>query len=80
MATIRHKTIPVTVFCRDAEEAVALAAGDKNSRAMTKGIGTLHFHSLIAEHGAGVFKTLYAPERLSHQWRQPVGGIVLYTA
>lgn len=68
---------PITIFCADAAEASRLAAGDKNARAMTSGPGTLKFHALIAQHGAGEFKTLYVPAALKDSFKPPVGGEVI---
>lgn len=68
---------PITIFCADAVEASCLAAGDKNSRAMTSGPGTLRFHALIAQHGAGEFKTLYVPAALKGTFKTPTGGEVI---
>ena len=70
---------PITVFCADAVEASCLAAGDKNARALTGGIGTLNFHSLLAAHGAGEFEFLYAPLALKGKFMTPAGGEVRFT-
>lgn len=67
---------PVTVFCADALEAVIKAQDDPSARALTTGQGSLQFHKLIAEHGAGVFKTLYVPEAMRGQFKTPAGGKV----
>lgn len=67
---------PITVFCRDAEEALRLSAADEDSRATITGPGTLSFHCHLAEHGAGVFKTLYVPVALKGKFCPPVGGEV----
>jgi hypothetical protein len=74
------KSTPITIFTADQEEARLLASREQDSRAMTSGPGTLKFHRLIAEHGAGVFKTLYCPVALKPLWRTPAGGIVMHTA
>lgn len=71
------RSTPITVFCRDADEAMRLSAADKNSRATVTGPGTLSFHALIARHGAGDFQTLYVPKSLQGQFKPPVGGIVI---
>lgn len=69
-------TQPITTFVRDNEEAVRLAGWDPDSRALTSGVGTLKFHMLIAQHGAGEFKTLYVPLAMRYSFRSPAGGIV----
>jgi homogentisate 1,2-dioxygenase len=73
-----QRITPITVFCRDTDEALALSAKDNDSRASVTGPGTLSFHTLIAEHGAGVFTTLYVPLALKDSFKPPVGGIVKY--
>lgn len=73
------RTTPITVFCRDAEEAMRLSAADKDSRATVTGPGTLSFHALIAGHGAGEFTTLYVPLALQDTFKPPAGGIVKST-
>jgi hypothetical protein len=75
----RQRITPITVFCRDAEEALALCVQDKDSRAIITPAGTFPFHAFIAEHGAGVFKTLYAPVALKGTFAPPVGGEVRFT-
>lgn len=45
---------------------------------MVSGPGTLTFHRLIAEHGAGVFKTLYVPLALKGSFKTPAGGEVRF--
>jgi hypothetical protein len=70
---------PITVFCRDADEALRLSAADPDSRATITGPGTLSFHCHLAEHGAGVFKTLYVPVALKGKFAPPVGGTILQT-
>jgi hypothetical protein len=75
---MRGRIIPITVFCRDTDEALALSAKDSDSRASVTGPGTLSFHTLIAEHGAGVFKTLYVPLALKDKFAPPVGGEVRF--
>jgi len=67
---------PITIFTANAAEAISLAAQDTDSRAMTTGPGTLKFHALIAQHGAGEFKTLYAPLSMRPLWQTPAGGEV----
>lgn len=71
-----HINRPITVYVSDATRAKQLAAQDKNARAMTSGPGTLMFHRLIAEHGAGEFETLYVPAEFKGKWKSPVGGKV----
>ena len=73
------KVIPVTVFCRDAQQALSLSAADADSRATVTGAGTMSFHKSIAEHGAGAFTTLYVPVALRGSFKPPIGGTVLYT-
>lgn len=67
---------PITIYVADAARAKALAAADKDSRAMLSGAGTLSFHLLIAQHGAGEFKTLYVPMALRGKFALPAGGKV----
>lgn len=69
---------PITVFCRNADEAMRLSAADKDSRATVTGPGTLSFHALIARHGACEFTTLYVPLSLKGKFATPVGGIVRF--
>lgn len=65
-------TTPITVFVKDAAEACNREAHNQaNSRALTTDPGTLKFHALIAQHGAGEFKTLYVPLELAGQTRLP---------
>lgn len=72
----KHIT-PITVFVKDAAEACNREAHNAaTSRALTSGPGTLNFHALIAQHGAGEFKTLYVPLALKGKFAPPVGGIV----
>lgn len=71
----KHLT-PITVFCRNAEHALQLSAADPDSRAIITGPGTLSFHCHLAEHGAGVFTTLYVPLALKGKFAPPVGGTV----
>lgn len=74
----KHPT-PITVYCLDADEAMRLAAADRDSAATVTGPGTLSFHAAIAEHGAGTFKTLYVPIVLRGKFAPPVGGLVQFT-
>ena len=69
-----NRSRPITVFTANSHEAVVMAQVDKDSRALTTGPGTLSFHQLIAEHGAGVFKTLYVPLDLKGKFKTPAGG------
>jgi hypothetical protein len=71
---------PITTFTRDEQEAIKLAAQfPQDSRALTSGAGTLAFHRLIAEHGAGEFTNLYVPRTLRGTFKTPAGGTVLQT-
>lgn len=72
----RAKVEPVTVFTKTVEKARELAAKDRDGRALTTGVGTLMFHGLIAQHGAGEFTTLYCPIELKGAWARPIGGKV----
>ena len=67
---------PITVFVADKTEAMRRCNLDMDSRALTTGPGTLAFHALIAQHGAGEFTTLYAPLALKGTFAPPVGGEV----
>ena len=67
---------PVTVFTATAEQAQLLASANDDSRAITTGTGTLKFHLHIAEHGAGLFTTLYVPLALKGKFMLPAGGEV----
>lgn len=69
---------PITVFCRDAAEAQRLCAADPDSRAIITPPGSFPFHAFLAEHGAGVFRTLYVPLALKDKFAPPVGGVVEY--
>jgi len=71
-----QRTVPITIYVTDAERAAELAAADKDSRAMLSGPGTLGFHLLIAQHGAGEFKTLYVPMAMRGKFAHPAGGEV----
>lgn len=74
------RTNPVTVFVCDENEARTLASQfPRDSRALTSGAGTLAFHRLIAEHGAGEFKYLYVPCYLRGTFKTPAGGTVRQT-
>lgn len=66
---------PITIFCEDPAHEAWLA-DDPDSRVMRTGPGTLSFHKLIAEHGAGIFKTLYVPLSLKGTFSPPAGGEV----
>lgn len=68
---------PITIYVADAARAAALAKTDCDSRAMLGGPGTLNFHLLIAQHGAGEFKTLYVPLAMKGKFAHPAGGKVL---
>lgn len=70
---------PITCFTRDAEEAQRLATMFADSRALISRPGTLAFHTLIAQHGAGEFATLYVPTDLKGTFKPPVGGEVRHT-
>lgn len=70
---------PVTVFTASAKEALDLARENADSRALCTGPGTLNFHKLIAEHGAGVFTTLYVPLEIKPLFALPAGGEVRST-
>jgi hypothetical protein len=70
---------PITCFTRDETEAQRLATQFADSRAMTSRPGTLAFHTLVAQHGAGEFKFLYVPCHLMGTFKPPVGGEVRYT-
>lgn len=70
---------PVTFFTRDVEEAIVLANADPDGQAMTKGPGTLNFHGLIAQHGAGEFTTLYCPIEMVDMFMRPAGSITRYS-
>lgn len=67
---------PITVFCQTPEQAIQKARADNSGAALTSGPGTIKFHALIAQHGAGEFKTLYVPLVLKGKFAPPVGGIV----
>jgi len=73
------KITPITVFCRDVDEAQRLSAADADSRAIVTAPGSFPFHAFIAEHGAGVFKTLYVPLILRGTFKPAVGGEVRFT-
>lgn len=73
----KYSNRPVTVHCRSEEQARELAAASPTtSRALLTGQGTLAFHLLIAQHGAGEFETLYVAPRLRGTFSSPVGGTV----
>lgn len=72
-------TTPITVFVTEKTEAMRRCNLDKDSRALTSGLGTLAFHSLIAQHGAGEFKTLYVLLSLKGTFMPPAGGEVTFT-
>jgi hypothetical protein len=74
-----QRITPITVFCADADEALRLSAADRDSRAIITGPGTMSFHALLAEHGAGTFKTLYVPLNLKGKFKAPAGGIVYHS-
>lgn len=77
---MKHPT-PITVFCKDHAEAERLATMfSKDSRALTSGVGTLKFHVLLAQHGAGEFETLYVPVALKGQFKPPAGGLIKYAS
>jgi len=65
--------VRTTIFCVDDDHALSLSAEDKGSRALVNGPGSLYFHRLIAEHGAGEFQTLYVPQRLRGTFVPPAG-------
>lgn len=72
-------TAPITVFTAHGCEALELAQANSDSRALCTGPGTLNFHKLIAEHGAGEFTTLYVPIALRHLFAVAAGGQVELT-
>lgn len=74
----KHRPTPITVWCRDGEQAEDMTATNPDSRALTTGAGTLKFHMLLAQHGAGEFQTLFVPLALRGQFKTPAGGIVKY--
>lgn len=69
---------PITVFVEDAATAEDLTATNPDSRYLTTECGTLNFHTLIAQHGAGEFTTLYVPRYLHGTFRPPIGGRVYH--
>ena len=72
------QTKPITIFVASGAEALRLAQLDEDSRALCTGPGTLNFHKLIAEHGAGAFRTLYVAQELRASFKLPAGGEVLF--
>lgn len=70
---------PITIFCRDTDEAQRLSAADPDSRCIITAPGSFAFHAFLAEHGAGIFKTLYVPLILKGTFAPPVGGEVWFT-
>lgn len=71
---------PITVFCQDTAEAERLATMfPADSRALTTACGTLAFHMLLAQHGAGEFQTLYVPVALKDAFKPPVGGLIKHS-
>lgn len=70
------RTTPITVFCRTHQIAADASVADEDSRFIWSGPGTLNFHALIAQHGAGEFTTLYVPLALKGTFAPPTGGIV----
>lgn len=74
-----QRITPITVFCRDTDEALSLSFNDADSRAIITAPGSFAFHAFIAEHGAGVFTTLYVPVILQGTFKPPVGGEIRFT-
>ena len=71
---MRYGCQPRTVYCSSEEQALEMTAADADSRALVTPPGTLAFHLLIAQHGAGVFHTLHVAPALRGKFRPPVGG------
>ena len=67
---------PRVVYCASEEQARQMTAADAGSRALVTGPGTLAFHSLLAEHGAGVFETLHVAPAMRGKFRAPCGATI----
>lgn len=74
----KQRITPITVFCKDADQALRLSRADEDSRCIVTPPGSFAFHAHLAEHGAGVFTTLYVPLALKGKFSPPVGGEVQF--